>query len=427
MNTLANQTQENKSKSIANDASQMQNSCEPDFQFVDNRPEVIAQTKLQEMANNSTRIKQLKTFQKIDNKGTRPDHTRNGNKSGNTMNTLSMCGKGVVQRVIATIGYDPLLVSNPDPLISEQHASIKRSLALLKGWHDGEPDSDINSLTDIGNKAQPLNILGHGSPDTIQSMSPADLAGKILRLKNKEKINAINLYSCSTHSKADGFAAQLKTILKEAGMNITIKAPAGLLGIGQAASESAGTQTYPPQLRVAFDTARDKMLTTLETFRQEAEVKMQKLKDEIERWEKIVNDRISEVMKDDKIPLIKKQEIIKLQSTNLIAESNKREKAIKEIDRNRKKIEKTSKEKYLSDRAKAVSTNNPNEGDALTEVNAIIEQSKLKELKKTARQILGLIEFENTPFEELDFSNSEIEFGEFVGAEDEKKKTEVRV
>ncbi|MDQ1252981.1 MAG: hypothetical protein QG646_2123 [Euryarchaeota archaeon] len=52
---------ESKSQSVANVDSQKQSSSESTFQFLDNRPEAVAQRKLQEMANNSPRVSQLKT------------------------------------------------------------------------------------------------------------------------------------------------------------------------------------------------------------------------------------------------------------------------------------------------------------------------------------------------------------------------------
>ena len=63
MNTHADQTQENKSQAVSAVDSQMQSGGESTFQFVDNRPEAVAQRKLQEMANNSPRVSQLKAFQ----------------------------------------------------------------------------------------------------------------------------------------------------------------------------------------------------------------------------------------------------------------------------------------------------------------------------------------------------------------------------
>jgi len=63
MNTHADKNQENKSQAVSAVDSQMQRS-ESTFQFVDNRPEAIAQRRLQEIANRSTKVKQLITLQK---------------------------------------------------------------------------------------------------------------------------------------------------------------------------------------------------------------------------------------------------------------------------------------------------------------------------------------------------------------------------
>lgn len=67
MNTHADKTQENKSQSVTNGESQLQSGGESTFQFVDNRPEAVAQRKLQEMANNSSQISQLRGFQAMAN------------------------------------------------------------------------------------------------------------------------------------------------------------------------------------------------------------------------------------------------------------------------------------------------------------------------------------------------------------------------
>jgi hypothetical protein len=67
MNTHADKSQENKSQSVSNEVAQKQGGAESTFQFVDNRPEAVAQRKLQEMANNSPRALQLKAFQEMAN------------------------------------------------------------------------------------------------------------------------------------------------------------------------------------------------------------------------------------------------------------------------------------------------------------------------------------------------------------------------
>jgi hypothetical protein len=55
MNTYAGKKQENKSQSVANTATQKRSGSESIFQFVDNRPEAVAHSKLQEMITNSPR------------------------------------------------------------------------------------------------------------------------------------------------------------------------------------------------------------------------------------------------------------------------------------------------------------------------------------------------------------------------------------
>ena len=65
MNTHADKMQEKKNQSVAAESSKIQSSGESTFQFVDNRSEAIAQRKLQEMAKNSQRVMQLKSFQRM--------------------------------------------------------------------------------------------------------------------------------------------------------------------------------------------------------------------------------------------------------------------------------------------------------------------------------------------------------------------------
>lgn len=67
MHTHDNNTKENKSQSVSNGESLVESSGESTFQFVDNRPEAVAQRKLQEMANNSPHVSQLRTLQDMAN------------------------------------------------------------------------------------------------------------------------------------------------------------------------------------------------------------------------------------------------------------------------------------------------------------------------------------------------------------------------
>ncbi|WP_264564733.1 DUF4157 domain-containing protein [Flavobacterium sp. N3904] len=67
MNTHADKTSDNKSLAVANSLPKQQSSSESAIQFVNNRPEAIAQRKLQEAINNSPRVQQFKAYQQIAN------------------------------------------------------------------------------------------------------------------------------------------------------------------------------------------------------------------------------------------------------------------------------------------------------------------------------------------------------------------------
>ncbi len=58
MKTHADKSPENKSRAVGNEPAQKQGAEESALQFVDLCPEVVAQRKMQLMANNSPRVKQ---------------------------------------------------------------------------------------------------------------------------------------------------------------------------------------------------------------------------------------------------------------------------------------------------------------------------------------------------------------------------------
>jgi len=65
MDTHTQKTQENPSKSVANNGSVKQSRNHLDFGFTDNRPEATAQRKLQGIINNSPQVKHLNAMQKM--------------------------------------------------------------------------------------------------------------------------------------------------------------------------------------------------------------------------------------------------------------------------------------------------------------------------------------------------------------------------
>jgi len=75
MKTQDYNTQEKKGQSSSYGKLQSPVSGESTFQFVDNRPEAVAQRKLQEMANNSPHVSQLKVFQDMANNSPQANKT----------------------------------------------------------------------------------------------------------------------------------------------------------------------------------------------------------------------------------------------------------------------------------------------------------------------------------------------------------------
>jgi hypothetical protein len=58
-------SKENKNQSWANNLSKKKNGEEPALPFADNRPETVAQRKLNEIVKNSPQVSQLKAFQEM--------------------------------------------------------------------------------------------------------------------------------------------------------------------------------------------------------------------------------------------------------------------------------------------------------------------------------------------------------------------------
>ncbi|MCF6324414.1 MAG: hypothetical protein L3J89_08840 [Gammaproteobacteria bacterium] len=131
MNIHADAIQDNKSQSIANTVVQKQSGRESNFQFVDNRSEGLAQKKLQEVANNSPQVRQLKVVQ-------------------------GMANNQIVQRKYDHLFNDiPKTLSNlPKSLKSPKIEKIRSSLNSLRDDHaNGVQDlhvGDDQNATDFG-------------------------------------------------------------------------------------------------------------------------------------------------------------------------------------------------------------------------------------------------------------------------------------
>ncbi len=92
MNAPADKITEKENQSFPTAKSQMHNDSESTIRFVDNRSAAIAQRKMQEMANNSPQVSQLRAFQEMANNNfTKPLAKRSNN---------SLAGGGTIQRVM---------------------------------------------------------------------------------------------------------------------------------------------------------------------------------------------------------------------------------------------------------------------------------------------------------------------------------------
>ncbi|MDB4286136.1 hypothetical protein N9933_02430 [bacterium] len=67
MSKHADKIQEARNRTVAHEGPETSVGSDTTFQFVDKRPEAVAQRKVQEMANNSPQVMQLKAIQKMAN------------------------------------------------------------------------------------------------------------------------------------------------------------------------------------------------------------------------------------------------------------------------------------------------------------------------------------------------------------------------
>jgi hypothetical protein len=159
MHTHADKIQENKSHSVANAVSQKHIGGESAFQFVDNRPEAIAQRKLQDIAINSHQVMRLKAMQEMVN--STPQHT--------IQRRLIIGGTKITQDSVPIHGlpsvvndvYRQMLsngqVTGDAALLADLQANedaIKRQLTKWTENNPGSGGASAKSHPDFGRKQQ---------------------------------------------------------------------------------------------------------------------------------------------------------------------------------------------------------------------------------------------------------------------------------
>jgi hypothetical protein len=217
MNTHVDKTQENKSQSESNAESQMQNSAESTFQFVDNRPEAIAQRKLQEMANNSPQVSQLRAFQEMANNSSKVKQASNERsivqlkpKDFKRQHTLSVDATGSVTN--AEAGRDPTPVSYPlNALIFHKLVGVDEAVVgghLFKREYGG-PDDFSNVVT--WNHASEDNFTTYENAYLNDARNDAQTKGahdRVIETEAKFSTNKINVSKILHDDDDDSKAAK---------------------------------------------------------------------------------------------------------------------------------------------------------------------------------------------------------------------------
>ena len=167
MNTHADKTQENKSKSVSAASPEMQSSHESTFQFVDNRPQAIVQRKLQEIINNSPRVKQAAQFQirnQVISRKSYKNHTISGN-----LDTKPIQCSGYTHVVRAPLVKSP---KTGRMTISEEAADF--APILLRVNEQGIQSANAAKRADATTTQSPsLRKSGHGDDVFLWADNPS--------------------------------------------------------------------------------------------------------------------------------------------------------------------------------------------------------------------------------------------------------------
>lgn len=171
MNTHADKTPNNKSQSVAQEVSQKRSSSESTFKFVDNRPEAIAQRKLQEMANNSLQTMQLRSFEKI------ASNSLQAKKNVPLQFASTSNNDNVIQRLIVNAGASSLMDEAKKP-------SGWITLSTLDVGIKMDTGTNIIERGNIGTgwkipKDENIFIVGHGAKGKMAAAVSGELADQL--------------------------------------------------------------------------------------------------------------------------------------------------------------------------------------------------------------------------------------------------------
>ena len=144
MKTRADKTQGHQSKAVAHGGAPKQRRNASDFQFIDNRPEAAAQRRLQEMADNSPQVKQLKALQALMNRGTQQSRAQ----SPDAKQGSGSKGAEPLQRMIS--------VNDTDLYYTKSTLGFADERNKKKDVKEAEWATNIGEATDLN----PIDITG---------------------------------------------------------------------------------------------------------------------------------------------------------------------------------------------------------------------------------------------------------------------------
>ena len=142
MNTYSDKTEEKKKQSASNGNTQIKRGGESTYQFVDNRPEVVAQRKLQEMANKSPQSLQLKSLQDMANNSViqRAPFDKDGNDlgAGPQVRDIYSTARGFFGKFGSPQikGIHNQMEADKDPILS-------KPAGIISGWEAGQHENEM--------------------------------------------------------------------------------------------------------------------------------------------------------------------------------------------------------------------------------------------------------------------------------------------
>jgi len=244
MNTHAEKTQENKSQSVVNEEYRQQSRDELTFQFVDNRPEALAQLKLKELISSSPRAREAAQFQAMaDNYSAQKEHPiqkvektqenksqsvlnenyRQQNKDELTFQFVDNRPKALVQ-----LKLKELISSSPRAREAAQFQTMADNYSVQQKQNRVKPTMQMNTkmnLNDDASLEKEADVMGEKAfrvvgdlPKNVGQRKLQKIANNSPRIKQLTQLQAeINKYTYKTQTLNSSTNDVLQKMMKRPG------------------------------------------------------------------------------------------------------------------------------------------------------------------------------------------------------------------